>query len=99
MEPSVLAPWRDAAIVLLVIEVFAILLVPGIALYFAVRGVRAFKRWLRNPLLQAQVWALRLQHGTTRTADAIARVPITIESNVTKTGVTVRGVVDYIVGR
>ncbi len=99
MDTSILAPWRDAAIVLLVLEAFIIVLVPGIAIFFALKGVRALKRWLRRPLLNAQMWAQRIQHGTRRVADAAANVPISVESSATRASVTTRGIVDFLLGR
>lgn len=99
MEPSVLAPWRDAAIVLLSLELMLIVLAPGIALVFAVRGIRALKRWIRAPLLQAQMWAMRIQRGTTRTGNAVAAVPITITSTGVQARVTMRALIDYVLGR
>ncbi len=99
MDISILAPWRDAAIVLLVLEAFVITLVPGVVFFFILKGVRAVKRWLRLPLANAQMWARRIQAGTTRVADAAANVPITLESNATRASVTTRGIVDFLLGR
>ncbi len=99
MDTSILAPWRDAAIVLLVLEACVIALVPGIAFFFILKGVRAVKRWLRPPLLNAQMWAQRIQHGTTRVADAVANVPISIESSAVRSSVAARGIVDFLLGR
>lgn len=99
MDPLFLAPWRDLALILLVLEAMVIVAVPGVALYFAVRGIRALKRVIRKPLTLGQVWALRIQQGTTRATDAIAGVPIRINSSATRVSVTARGVRDYILGR
>ncbi len=99
MNTSILAPWRDVAIVLLVIEAFVIALAPGIVFFFILKGVRAVKRWLRLPLLNAQMWAQRIQHGTTRAANAVANVPISIASDATRASVTTRGIIDYLLGR
>ncbi len=93
MTPSILAPWRDLAVVLLVIEMFIMALIPGAALYLAVRGVRALKRWIRMPLLQAQVWGARIQLGTARTARTVASVPINLHAAGTQASVTARTVV------
>ncbi len=99
MDATVLAPWRDAAIVLLVIEMFVIMLVPGVIVYFAVKGIRALRRWIRQPLSNAQVWAMRIQRGTTRTMDGVARVPIGIAARATRVSTTTRGVVNFLLGR
>ena len=76
METGALTPWRDLAIVLLGIEAFVVVLVPGVAFFFAVKGLRAVKLKIRRPLSLAQLWAVRIQHGTTRVTDAVAGVPI-----------------------
>ncbi len=99
MDTSVLAPWRDIAIVLLVLEALIIGLAPGVVFFFVLKGVRAVKRWVRLPLLNAQMWAQRIQHGTQRVADAAANVPISIESSATRTRVTPRGIIDFVLGR
>ena len=99
MDTTILAPWRDIAIVLLVIEAAIIVAVPGVIFFFIVKGLRALKRWLRMPLLQAQVWALRIQHGTVHATDAIASVPISVNSAGTQVSATARNLVAFIIGR
>ncbi len=99
MDTTMLAPWRDLAIVLLVIEAFIMVLVPGIIVFFVIKGVRAVKRWLRPLLLNAQVWALRIQLGTTRGMNAVAQAPINVSSRATLIRATTRGVVDYLLGK
>jgi hypothetical protein len=99
MDYTVLAPWRDAAIVLLALEAMVIMVVPGFVVYFALKGVRALKRGIRQPLVNAQLWALRIQRGTTRTMDTVASVPITIASRVTLITTTTRGVVNFLLGK
>ena len=99
MDPLILAPWRDLALILLALEAAVIVAVPGVIFFFVLKGVRALKRIIRRPLKQGQVWALRIQQGTTRATDAIAGVPIGINANVTRAQVTVRGVWDYVLGR
>ncbi len=99
MDSTILAPWRDAAIILLVIEMFVIMLVPGVIVFFVLKGVRAVKRWIRQPLKAAQLWALRIQRGTTRSMDVVASVPIRIASRATLVSATTRGVVDFLLGK
>lgn len=99
MDETILAPWRDAAIILLVIEMFVIVLIPGAVVYFALKVMRALRRWIRQPLSNAQVWAMRIQRGTTRTMDGVARVPIGISARATYITTTTRGVVDFLLGK
>ena len=98
MDSSILAPWRDLSIMWLVLLTMLILLVPGAAFFFALRGVRYVKRWLRVPLLHAQLWALRIEAGTRRASNAICEVPIRLYSTSAQVRVTVRGVIDYLRG-
>jgi hypothetical protein len=99
MDYTVLAPWRDAAIILLAIEAMVIMLVPGVIVFFALRGARALTRMVRQPLVNAQLWALRIERGTTRTMDSVASVPITIAHRATLISATTRGVVNFLLGR
>lgn len=80
MQDSVLGPWRDVAIVLLVIEMAVMVAIPGVVFYFAIRGVRAVKRRIYTPLLIARLWALRVQSGTMRVSQAVIALPIAMES-------------------
>jgi hypothetical protein len=98
MDSSFLAPWRDLSIIWLILPAMLLLLVPGAAFFFALRGVRYVNRWLRVPLLRAQLWALRIQTGTQRASNAICEVPIKLHSTSAQVRVTVRGVVDYMRG-
>jgi hypothetical protein len=98
MDPSILAPWRDLSIVWFALLAMIFIAVPGVALLYAVRGMRALKRWLRLPLLNAQLWALRIEQGTQRASDAIVEVPIRLHSRSAQARVTLRGVIDYLRG-
>jgi hypothetical protein len=99
MDETILAPWRDAALILLAIEAMLIAVVPLVVTFYLVKGVRAVKRWVRPLLVNAQLWALRIQRGTTRTMDAAASVPITIGSRATLVSATTRGVVNFLLGK
>lgn len=94
-----LAPWRDLSIVWLILLTIIPLAVPLVALYFAQLYLRRFRRWLRMPLLNAQVWALRIQQGATRASDRAARVPIALHSAGARADVTARGVVNFLRGK
>jgi hypothetical protein len=94
-----LAPWRDLSIVWLALVTMLLLAVPGIALYFAQLYLRRFSRWLRLPLLYAQVWALRIEQGAARSADRMAGMPIALYGASARLRVTTRGVVDFLRGK
>ena len=74
MDPNALAPWRDLSIVWFVLWTMVFVLIPGAFFFFALKYLRIFNRWLRLPLLNAQVWALRIQQGTARVSENIAEV-------------------------
>ena len=93
-----LEPWRDLALILLAIYAAIIVAVPGVVLFFVVRGVRALKHWIRMPLLNAHVWALRIQNTTLRTSRAIVQVPITLQSAEMRISATARGIIDFLLG-
>lgn len=99
MDLTTLAAWRDAALILLAIEAIVIMLIPGVLFFFSVRAMIALRRVIRQPLKNAQVWAMRMQRGTTRTMDSIAAVPIAIYSRATLISTTTRGVVNFLLGK
>lgn len=99
MDPHSLAPWRDLALLLLCIEAAAIVAAPGVAFFFAVKGVRWVKKKIRPPLSQGKVWARRIEQGTTKATDKVAGVPIGIASTATRITTTARGIFDYVIGR
>ena len=98
MDFSFLAPWRDLSIIWLVLLTMIFVAVPGVAFFFALRGVRYVNRWVRLPLLYAQLWALRIESGTKRGSEVIVEVPIRLYSRSAQARVTVRGVIDYLRG-
>ncbi len=99
MDYTILAPWRDAAIILLAIEAMVIGIVPLVASFYLVKGVRAVKRSVRPVLVNAQLWTLRIQRGITRTMDSAASVPIAIASRATLYNATTRGVINFLLGK
>lgn len=88
--------WRDLSVVWLVLLAMLFALIPGAALFFALKYLRKFNRWLRTPLLTAQVWGLRIQYGTTRATQKIANVPISMRAGTARLSTTARGVIDYL---
>jgi hypothetical protein len=96
MDTLALAPWRDLSIVWFVLWTMIFCLVPGAAFFFALKYLRIFNRWLQLPLLNAQVWALRIQQGTARVSENIAAVPITLHSKAAQVSTTTRGIIDFV---
>jgi len=96
MDTTALAPWRDLSIVWFVLWTLIVMLIPGAIFFFALKYLRIFKRWLKTPLLTAQIWALRIQNATTRVSNQIAAVPIELNSKAAQAETTARGVIDYL---
>lgn len=94
-----LAPWRDLSLVWLILWAMLFAAVPGVIFYFAQLYLRRFRRWLRLPLLHAQVWTLRLEQGSARVSARIAYVPITLHSIGVRVAVTTRGVANFLVAK
>ncbi|MBI5303391.1 MAG: hypothetical protein HY868_14750 [Chloroflexi bacterium] len=98
MDNSGLAPWRDLSIVWFVFWTFIVMLIPGAAFFYAVRGMRWLNRHVHLGLLHGQIWALRIQRGAQRASDSVAEVPIRMHSNAARARVTLRGILDYVRG-
>lgn len=94
-----LAPWRDLALVWLILLALLIGAVPGVIIYFAQMYLRRFRRWLHRSLLNVHVWALRIQQGTQHTSVRVAHVPVTLSSFGTRVYVTTRRMLQMLVGR
>ncbi len=99
MDESIYASWRDIAIVILVLEAALLVAVPGIVFVYALRGVRALKARLRLPLLNAQLFAVRVQHSTLRASEAAIALPLALASAQARARVTMRGLGDFLRGR
>ncbi len=95
MNPNALAPWRDAALILLCLEAFVLMLVPGAIFFFAQKYLRRFRRWLRTPILRVYVYTLRAQNLTMRATDGIVQVPIKLHMLGAQASTTAR----YLVSR
>lgn len=95
MHDSILGPWRDLSIIILIIPILIFVLVPGAIFYFSIRGVRWVKRSIRIPFLTARVWALRIQQGTDRASRAAVALPIAIEGFDARVRTTVRGIAEF----
>ncbi len=90
MNPQVLAPWRDAAIILLCLEALVLVAIPGIIFYFAQLYLRRFRHWLRMPLLRVLVYTLRVQNVTLRASNWIVGVPISLQMLTVRARATAR---------
>jgi hypothetical protein len=96
MDVNILAPWRDLSVVWLGLLTFIFLLIPLLAFFFAQLYLRRFNRWLRLPLLNAQVWALRIEQGVSGGADRIAAAAIAMHGTSAQVSTTAHGVIDFL---
>lgn len=99
MDPNPLAPWRDLSIVWFSLWMMIFVAIPGVVFYFILKYLRQFKRWLKLPLMNAQVWALRIQYGTQRTSEQITQVPIAAYSTGARWSTTARNVIDFLMSK
>lgn len=68
---TALSSWRDAAVILLLLEAFILALLVGAALYLAWRGLRQFQGWLVPYLLLARTRTRRFREGIVRVMQAV----------------------------
>ncbi len=99
MDASALAPWRDLSLVWFIFWMFLFMLLPGVAFFFAVRGMRALNRWIRKPISKAQEGASRIRDVTNRASNRIADVPIAMYSTSTRVSTTTRSLVNLLRNR
>jgi hypothetical protein len=64
-----LSDWRDAAIVLLVVETFVSVLIVGAVFYFSVRGVLWLKKSIPTVTRPARDWLSQAERVTRRAGD------------------------------
>jgi hypothetical protein len=75
-----LANWRDLAVILLVIEAFIMVLVPGVILYFSLRGMLWLIRKLRIWMPQLQSYFYKASEITRRVSEKIAAPVIALDA-------------------
>lgn len=76
-----LESWRDAALILLVVESFVLNLAPLAICYFALKGVIALQKKLRPLLTRAQGYARQADRGVSKGTSFLARPAIWLRSN------------------
>ncbi len=63
--------WRDVSVVLLAVEAFVLALIPLAALYFASRGLRQFRSFLRPLFPQTRVRVQQVERITVQGSELI----------------------------
>lgn len=90
MSPETVRSVADIAAVFIAINIFILMLIPAALFGFAWWYLRKGRKWLVNPLLMGQVYALRAQQITMKVTDGIASVPIQIAATTTQVSTTLR---------
>jgi hypothetical protein len=80
MDAAVLAIWRDAALILLAAQAMVLALLPAIAFYWGLRGIRRLQQWIRPVLFQTRLYVWRAQHEAQRGMDAVATPFVWVQS-------------------
>ena len=75
-----LANWRDLAVILLMIQAFVMALVPGVILFFSVRGMLWLIRKLRIWMPQLQSYFYKASEIACKARDKIAAPVIAIDA-------------------
>jgi hypothetical protein len=73
-----LGPWRDVALLLLILETALVILPVGALLYVSVRGLLYLKRLAREYLPLAQDYARRVAETTDRVCRSLVRPLVTL---------------------
>ena len=80
MDTARLAIWRDAALILLIVQAIVLGVLPAIAFYWGLRGTRRLQQWLRPVLFQTRLYVWKAQHGAQRGTDAVAAPFVWVQS-------------------
>lgn len=67
-----LAFWRDLSVVLLCLEGFIMLLIPGVLCFFSIKGLRALERKLRGASPKVQEAFRKVNLVTRQASDKVA---------------------------
>ncbi len=80
MSRETLSLLRDISAILICFECALFVAAPGVLLFFARKYLRKGRRWLHVPLLRIQVLVLRVENVTIKASNAVAGVPIKIQT-------------------
>lgn len=64
--------WRDLSIVLLVLEAFILMLVPGVILFFSIKGIQALQNKLREYAPKVQGVFHQVDRTSRKVSDKVA---------------------------
>lgn len=80
MDTARLAIWRDAALIVLMVQAIVLGLLPAVALYWGLRGIRRLRQWIRPVLFQTRLYVWRAQHGAQNGLSAVAAPFVWLQS-------------------
>lgn len=93
MSPESISFWADVSAIFILAQMLLFTLLFAVALGTGWWYFRKARRKLIVPLLMGQVYALRIQQGTTKVSNQIVRVPMTINATAIRVQVTVEALV------
>lgn len=93
MSPESISFWADVSAIFILAQMLLFTLLFAVALGTGWWYFRKARRKLIVPLLMGQVYALRIQQGTTKVSNQIVGVPMTINATAIRVQVTVEALV------
>jgi len=80
MDAIRLATWRDAALIVLILQAVVLGLLPAVAFFWCLRGIRRLRQWMRPVLFQTRLYVWRVQHQARRGMNAAAAPFVWLQS-------------------
>ena len=93
MSPESVSFWADVSAIFILSQMLLFTLLFAVGLGVGWWYFRKARKKLIVPLLMGQVYALRIQQGTTQVSNKIVNVPITINATVKRVQITAQSLV------
>lgn len=93
MSPESISFWADVSAIFILSQLLFFTLLMAVGLGVGWWYFRKARKKLIVPLLMGQVYALRIQQGTTKISDKIVNVPMTINATAKRAQVTTQALV------
>jgi hypothetical protein len=88
---STLSTWTAYSVILLCIEAFVLMLIPGIILFFSIKGLRITERKMREVSPKVQGVFRRVNEVTHQVADSVAEPVIKVNEKTAQVQAISRG--------
>ncbi len=96
MDLSTLSTWTSFSVILLCLEVAVLMLIPGIILFFSIRGLWAADKKLREVSPKVQEVFRRVNEVTHQTADKVVEPVIRVSETTARVQAIGRGTVSLL---